>query len=389
MSEAMPSKKVVNVLTAGMDSRKLAVFRMAFKMHTLQTYRLLDDTPGAAPDVAIVDTDGVNGQQIWETFRAAHPDLPAIITTVTPDENAPAPVLAKPVRVETLFPLLRQVMAGQAPAPKAKPVAPKPAQAVARPVAPEPSKPDPAPAAPPMAAATASGTAGSAPRRPAPAPVQQLPETIERFDPGQGLLGQLIAIHRAKTPSMVTIADQNGLLILPEQDRVLLLCDMDTLRAAAMGSQPVASRPLTPQDKPENSDVQVQSLLSLLWQVALWTSRGRLIDGIHILAPLRIRHWPNLTRLAPVPNGLRIAAFMVRSPANLRIIVRMLNTPPRDVFDFLAASYSIGILDIPEHKTATVTTMESQPAAEEELPSLEKKDRGGLLSRLLRKVVGL
>jgi hypothetical protein len=107
------------------------------------------------------------------------------------------------------------------------------------------------------------------------------------------------------------------------------------------------------------------------------------------MAPLRIRHWPNLTRLAPVPNGLRIAAFMVRSPANLRIIVRMLNTPPRDVFNFLAACYSIGILDMPEHKTATVTTMESQPAAEEELPSLEKKDHGGLLSRLLRKVVGL
>lgn len=395
MNEAMPPKKVVNVLTAGMDSRKLAVFRMAFKMHTLQTYLLIDDTPGTAPDVAIVDMDCVNSQQVWDDFRAAHPNLPAIITTVTPEEEAPAPVLAKPVRVETLFPLLRQVMAGTVPAPKAtpKPV-PKAAPTATAPTKPkaEPTPQAPAPSEPPKAAEAAPKPAvtESAPKRPPapPVPQQQLPETIERFNPEQGLLGLLMGIHRDKVPTMVIIASQNSMIILPEQDRVLMLCEMADLREAAQTEKAVASRALSPQDKPENNDVQVQSLLSILWQVALWTSRGRLIDRVQATAPLRIRHWPNLTRLAPVPHGLRIAAFMVRSPANLRIIVRMLNAPPESVFDFLAASYSIGILDVPEHKTASITPMEPQQM-EEELPVLEKKDRGGLLSRLLRKVVGL
>ena len=100
---------------------------------------------------------------------------------------------------------------------------------------------------------------------------------------------------------------------------------------------------------------------------------------------LHLRHWPNLTRLAPVPEAMRIAAFWVRTPVNLRLTVRMLNVAPHHVFDFLAATYAIGILDVPETGAAPVV----EPPIPQPPPTAEQKARGGLLSRLLRKVVGL
>jgi hypothetical protein len=107
------------------------------------------------------------------------------------------------------------------------------------------------------------------------------------------------------------------------------------------------------------------------------------MDGIQADTPVRLRHWPNLTRLAPTPDAMRIAALWVRFPINLRLTVRMLNVEPARAFDFLAASHSIGVLDVRE-SGAEVVALAPQPPV-----TAEEKERGGLLSRLLRKVVRL
>ncbi len=366
MDDPTIPRNVITVLAAGMDARKLAVFRMAFRMHSIQRYQLVEDVPGTVPDIAIVDMDTVDAASLWQRFRADHPTLPAVVTTVSPTNDAPAPVLAKPIRVETLFPLLRQVLAGQAAAP--------------RPSAP-PQPPDEKPPSP-QTEAPASPPEPSTKKEPPPLrPAHQLPETIERFNPQQGLLGALLDIRRNRVPSVISIGGQATLIILPNQERALLLRDMAVVRQSCDAQTPVSSRPLTAADRPGQSEPH--SFASLLWQVALWTSRGRLMDGIHAHTPIRLRHWPNLTRLAPVPEAMRIAAFWVRSPVTLRLTVRMLNIPPVHIFDFLAASHSIGILDIPEGAAAA-------PPLAEELPGPPTdKGRGNLLSRLLRKVVGL
>lgn len=187
-----------------------------------------------------------------------------------------------------------------------------------------------------------------------------------------------------RSPSMVKIDGNDFVMVLPAQDNAILLRDPGLLRQACESSSGMVTvRPLTPQDIPPRA--APQSLTSLLWQISLWTSRGRLIEGIQPDMPLQLRHWPNLTRLAPVPEAMRIAAFWVRTPVNLRLTVRMLNVAPHHVFDFLAATYAIGILDVPETGAAPVV----EPPIPQPPPTAEQKARGGLLSRLLRKVVGL
>ena len=48
-------------------------------------------------------------------YECDSPDLPALIVTAYPSDDAPALQMVKPVRMEKLFPLLRQLLASDAP----------------------------------------------------------------------------------------------------------------------------------------------------------------------------------------------------------------------------------------------------------------------------------
>jgi hypothetical protein len=104
---------------------------------------------------------------------------------------------------------------------------------------------------------------------------------------------------------------------------------------------------------------------TLAWQLAIWTCQGRLMRGISADTPIRLRFWPNLTRLAPIPEAMRITAFLTRTPVNLKLITRLLKVPPEHLFNYLAAAYGIGILDIPNRNSnlSVITTEPVRPVA--------------------------
>lgn len=381
----MLPEKIKTVLTIGMDSRKQAIFRMAFKMYTVERYRLSDDAPDAVPDMAIIDMDCVGAQVLWDEFRTKYPTLPAIMVTVSPTDDLPVPVLSKPIRMDSLFPLMRSTLKGLAePRPADSSAAPK---AVPPPFAPQAVGPKsaqsvrvvPAAEIPPSSSKLASS---AAPMEPVTS--YSLSDPIERFDARAGLSRILSDIKKSSVPSLVSIAGQGAIVVLPGQDKALLLQDMAVIRQACDMSNPGATvRPLTPSDTPARSSSC--GLTALIWQTSLWSSRGRLMDGVQLDTPIRLRQWPNLTRLSPIPEAMRIAAFWVRFPVSLRMTVKMLNVPPSHVFDFLAAANAVGIVEIPEsggEVRAAIDHLQSPPSA-------ERKERVGLLSRLLRKVVGL
>lgn len=387
-------EKLIRVLLIGMDPRKQATFRMAFQMHSSQLFRAVED--GEA-ELAIVDFDALDAMSVWEGFRAQHPDLPALIVTTVPPANPPAPVLLKPIRVETLLPSLRQLLSSKAPASQ-EASRPKdeaaPRQTAATRPATRPAARIPAPPATSQPIQLAQ--ARSTPSSPAKPPVRHAwPERLERFDPRVGLLGTLRQIKRRQTQRIVSIDGSKALIVLPDQDRVLLLQSENALQeACASPSASVTSQPLEPDDWVE---AESMSLTALIWQVSLWTSRGRLPEGFPELSPVRLRHWPNLTRLAPLPNGLRLAAFWTRSPVNLQLTQKMLNVPAQEMFDFLASVHSIGILELPKAaakpgQTPSTHTRETASKAQVvDMPQNHpaKKRFGGMLSRLLKKVAGL
>ncbi|WP_293760104.1 hypothetical protein [uncultured Aquitalea sp.] len=428
-SNPTPSK-VVTVMPVGMDPRKLSVFRMAFRMHhSHQHFQLMDEAPGFAPDLAIVDVDSVEGWGAWDSFRERHPQLPALIVTTTPPADAPAAVIRKPVRVETLFPQMRQLLnnerdvtppvlrpavkeamqqAAALAAASERQSAPQPEEDVAvleRPVAPPPA-PKPEPVAPRMEAQRQQAQA------PVAAPVRV---NFERFDPQAGLFGLLVRLYRLRGNAVITLNEEPLLVIQPAQDRALLLQPLTSLQAlcelpsSVFGQQPCAEPPAV-----FDSEVKLQNLV---WQIAIWSSKGRLMRGMSTETPLRLRYWPNLTRLPPIPDAIRITAFLTKTPVNLKLITHMLKVPPESLFSFLAAAWGVGILDMPLRSgTLSVISTEpvrpgARPPAAEALPETPKivaaepvaaptpapspiaapasRPQSGLLSRLLKKVIGL
>lgn len=86
----------------------------------------------------------------------------------------------------------------------------------------------------------------------------------------------------------------------------------------------------------------MHSAEQVLWQMALWTSRGRLPVGIDASAGLRLQYWPNFTRLQITPYAVHIAALLVRYSLSPLEVADTLKIPQRYVFSLIAAADAIG-----------------------------------------------
>jgi hypothetical protein len=93
---------------------------------------------------------------------------------------------------------------------------------------------------------------------------------------------------------------------------------------------------------PDDNLLLQLELEAFLWRLALHTYSGYLPKGIDVNKPVYLKYWPNLTRLEPTPNAMRIASLLCRQPVALAFIVRILNIPQRHVFNFYAAANAAG-----------------------------------------------
>ncbi|WP_227107889.1 hypothetical protein [Chromobacterium rhizoryzae] len=350
MPRPAPPAPDIAVLAVGMDDRKLALLRMAFRLHHSLRYRLLESpSDERAPDLAIVDVDSPVGWQAWETFRQRHPALPALIVAATPPERAPVPTLAKPLRVETLFPQLQAAL-------RRAPDAARAAGAL----------PAPAPRPEPVAA---------------PAPPPSMPSiSIARFDPRRGLLGATTRLARQPRPALLLAEGRPLLWLRPDRAQAQCLQPAEQLRELCRQDAPA----LHAQAAGASAGVITQPLPTLLWQLAIWSSQGRLPAGIGADTPLRLRQWPNLTRLAALPDATRLSALLTKTPATLRIIIRLLRVDPEHACTFLSAAHALGLLDW-NSDAPPLKVISSAPVR----PDAVAPERAGLLSRLLQKVTRL
>lgn len=352
MPRSTPPASDIAVLAVGMDDRKLALLRMAFRLHHSISYRLLESPCQHSPDLAIVDIDSPVGWQAWEEFRLRHPSLPALIVASEPPEHAPAPTLIKPLRVESLFPQL---------------------QAALRPA----SVATPAPATAPLPTPRPEPTAAPAPSMPS--------ISIARFDPRRGLLGATTRLARQPRPALL-LADGRPLLWL-RPDRAQAQCLLPAEQLRELCRQDALA--LQAQAAGASAGVVTQPLSALLWQLAIWSSQGRLPTGIAADTPLRLRQWPNLTRLAALPDATRLSALLTKTPATLRIIIRLLRVDPEHACTFLAAAHALGLLDW-RSDAPPLKVISSAPVRPGSTPTgALAPDGAGLLSRLLQKVTRL
>ena len=94
-----------------MGEQQQAVFRMAFKMHNTTNYVIVSPDSDEKPDLVLVDTDTPAGVEAWKESKKTYPEVPvAMFSSELP--TVTTPYLAKPVKFDTLFPVLRSLAQG-------------------------------------------------------------------------------------------------------------------------------------------------------------------------------------------------------------------------------------------------------------------------------------
>ena len=144
---------------------------------------------------------------------------------------------------------------------------------------------------------------------------------------------------------------------------------------------------------------------SCLWQFAVWTAKGRLIKEIDVNQPLALRSWPNITRLAYIPDAMRLSAFLTKSPVNLPMIYKMIRVDIADLLNFIAASHVTNLLKVQPVHAGVAAGVESQfpdsrnvdtgsesigTQSNVEVPAapVRPKQSNSMLQRLLKKLTG-
>ncbi len=124
--------------------------------------------------------------------------------------------------------------------------------------------------------------------------------------------------------------------------------------------------------KPPSGEGRWMRAEDVRWNVALWTSRGRLPAGTNPNQPVQLTAWPNFTRVATTPHAMKIAALWTLEALSPIELAERLRLPQRVIFSFYSAASAANL----------VTTIQetSTPVAIEPPP----RQRQGLFSRILR-----
>lgn len=84
-----------------------------------------------------------------------------------------------------------------------------------------------------------------------------------------------------------------------------------------------------------------QDVESLIWEVAIWTARGRLFNGIDPQKAYHLKQQPDFEYFLPIPHGKEIAELWSGRELSASDIVGILGIPQRFVFAFMSGIFSL------------------------------------------------
>jgi hypothetical protein len=343
----------IRVTTIGLDERSQEVLRIAFSSASKGTCILSDD---ATADVAICNMDSSDAKVLWHKNSVLHPDRPVVVISVKDPCLDNSIYVSKPINITTLITSIKQANHNRSELTFSK-----------------------------ISNATAAHTQQhiqSAPPQPRmnqdknivteepPVPDGQWQDesdtVISYFSPTDYLQGQLqeayILAKSKKTAVQLSIklkGSWSSITLDPSQNKIISEIDNEELKSLC--TTPIccietrsklvnnnAFFETNKSDKPSIEDTNEQ----FLWKIALWTSAGRLPQGMTPSHLIQLKHWPNLTRLIQSPNDIRISALLTEQPSAPALIAKVLGIPITHVFSFYAASHALGLATSVTRKSA-------------------------------------
>lgn len=403
---ALAALEPLGVALVAMDRRMINLLELFFQNYCMKRYYVEAE---AKADLCILDLDGYQGRELWNEQVKQYPKRPVILLAFNDPEISNVLVLRKPVTMKKLQTTLAEareqlsLVQGKAPAI----VAPTPA-------------PVPTPPSPPETPADKAGEPTAIERTSAVAAAGQQPEEAAaserkasraamlldemkdhpvigsapdidgadpkqfprvQFDPGSYLLGHVVqAVELTKKKDLPVRLEhpRGGMTFYPDGKDVLV--EMSERQLYILSSVPIQSRDVSiktlkaPPVKGPGAESMSQS--ALLWQLTLWSARGRIPQTIQPTDLVVLRHWPNMTRLQGFPHAIRIAALLMQGPRSLIDTAAVLGVPQRFVFAFYSAASVVG-LAMPSRRSA-------DKLFQAELPQQHRNQ--GLFRRILNRL---
>lgn len=433
----LPGQPVTALHLLHVGSMDARLIGLSVERHWKHTVRLASDLESAR--VVLIDCDRPGVDAAFEKL-APHPRIGVVCYAFHPKDHAlrfpNRVILGKPLNLEALPGILTKAAADSArahamqsrrpapptltaptlpaptlTAPPRRPPVAQPAPPTIQPDVESPPAPPPAPAAvqPPAPAQETPNSLGHGvqtdderdlcgaledlPLHPA----YPLPEKLF-FSPDNYLIGHL---QRALEQATLTgrphlIAGLPRLIGVKIQPVSVCVTDFrdNQLRPLSMAQLPQTTARIVSASTLSHitSHGAIWSSEDFLWNVAAWAARGRLPDGCDPYQPVRLRAWPNCTKVFLSPHALRIVALWVRIPASPIDIAARLGIPQRYVFSVYSSARFAGLLDTRATPLSTPAERPSAPPPSAPPPATppqqpQQQQRPSILSRILRKLL--
>lgn len=201
---------------------------------------------------------------------------------------------------------------------------------------------------------------------------------IDTFRPADHLLG--IVQHAVASLSNIKA-------VLPGKGEVVILPDRGMYYTNVKDMAEFCSAPLAQFNTIGFDAAELKyfsngkSINGLLWNAAFHASKGRILEGCSICDFVKLRHWPNLTRLPVTSNTARICALLTRQRTVIVSASHVLGIDSEEVCQIYSAAFCAGIADVinlsPE--MANLKTVADTPRP-------DKKQKHGLLRSLFIKL---
>lgn len=289
--------------------------------------------------LGLVDLDAVNGDFELSRYQQLHPGRPVVALGSSPSQPADVVVLTKPLVPRDLRRVLDQhadlcvgtdetglAMPGAAPAATPShvgsgedlhPSLPRTAESASlsfgAPV-------DDVPAVTTVGALDGAGSVVTSPTtrrsarlhgspRPGGRSAEAALRAMDTFEPDLYLLGAVrSAWKQAREAHRAFEVELRGarLVVGAGGELTEMHCTRTQVRLAA--SRPGRATTRRIRDAASRQQPVVVRTEQLLWDLAVWTSQGRLWETADVAAPLRLRHWPDLPRCSPLPGAVEVCA---------------------------------------------------------------------------------
>lgn len=379
MEQNTPTVKTVKVQLLNLDDRQFAIFRMAFKMHNTVNYQLIAEGDGSDPELVLVDGDGTNAEGHWQNAKQRYPQA-RVVYFATQPPSFTAPYLGKPIKFDTLFTHLRNLLQGNG--------VWVPGMGETQSAAQQPAGVSDSWTQARTSTGAVAGERGNAPKHESVA--------IQRFSTEGTLLGVVQQLAEQNQDMALAVDGKPVLIVFPSIQKVLLAADPERIEALCRQTN------LRYETKPVAGSEQLYEKAKLktqafIWQLAIWTADGRLIEPVTPDSILKLKAWPNMTRMAYLPESMRLSAFLIKTPVSLSMLYKLLSLDMKDILNFIAATYATGYLQVEQVATPTVAASSeavvSRPTVSDHTPAEAATESDGakprgVLQRLMSRLLG-